>query len=333
MTIFSSIKTLMQICQWSGLAPYSMNKTTMKWESNGNLIKLSLLIIIYNVIVFIGTLVFNETFINYKNSKIRVFLTALILSWTHVHALSALLEFLMKRHQHINLLNMFEHVDTLFKQHLNMHVDYSKLQKSCRQIIILWICEVLWFIISDSFWYIETKNPRIFPFMCSLTPSYMICKLSYFYSVLLANLVRENIDVMNRYVKSITKQNGYYICDTFIHESKTKRTNYTKNSQINLEPETLQLLMTVYYRLWDGTGTIRNLMTWSLVIGLSNEFFILMFDSYWLFQNLFLRTLHLSGFLVPVTFIVSAIINIFFITNNYRSAVGAVTNHLLHLST
>lgn len=315
----------MRICQWLGLTPLTLNQKTKNWQLTTFFEYLSIAIIFCNIVIFIGTLVFNETFVNYKNAKFRIFLIALILSWNHVHAICVLVELFLKRHQQIKLFNMLEMLDIFYKQRLNIHIDYLKLKKISRRIIIVWICEIMIFVISDGFYYIQTGNKRVITFVSSYVPSYAVCKLSYGYSIILVSLINEFIDVLNKNLKSITKQHGYYLCEKFIHESKSKKTNYIKVGKVDLQLEMVLHMKNAYCKLWEGIVAIKNQMHFSLAIGLSNEFFILIFNSYWMFSNIFLRPEPLSAFLLQISWILIGLTHMIFITHNYQKVVRTVS--------
>lgn len=323
MTLFDSIKTFIQICQLSGLSPYSLNQSTLRWELNPHLSKLSIVIFSYNLFICVFTIVQNDLFINHKNPPIRVVLIALVLSWTQVHAISVLVELFIKRKQQVKLLNMFEALDRLFQQQLNMHADYSELKRNCRRIIAIWLVIVSWFSIAQFFYYFNSGNKFALLFFSALAPSFALSKLSYLYSIFLFCLISENINVVNKYLKSVTKQNGYYISESFINEAKMKRTNYKTTSQVNLMPDKLQFMKDVYCHIWEASGILRNLMSYSLVIGLSNEFFLLLFDGYWIFLN-FIRPEPGSAFAIQMTFICIALISMYLVTFHYRDAINMV---------
>lgn len=325
MTIFDSIKSLMCICEWFGLTSFTLNRKTKRWQSKTFSKYLSIAIIFFNVAIFSGTLAFNDTLINYQNSKFRVFLTALVLSWNHVVAICVLCELFLKRQQQIKLFNMLEMLDILYRHRLNMHVNYAKLKKISRRILILWICGVLIFLISDGFYCIQTGNKRIIYFILSFTPSYAICKLSYGYSIIQVSLINEFLDVLNVYLKSVTKQHGYYICETFIHEPKPRETNGCKARKFDLQLEMILHMKNAYSKLWEGSVAIKNQMHYSLVIALSNEFFILIYSAYGMFSNIFLRPEPLSFFLLLSTWISIGLANMIFITHNYQKVVRTVS--------
>lgn len=240
MSLFSAINPLIRICQIFSLVSYSINRTTLKWESKIALNIVSIVFIICNGFIFLSALIFNDTFLNqHKYSKIRFVLFSILLYWSHIFATVTLLERFIKRNQQIKLLNKFENLDFLFKQHLNMSVDYVKLKSQCRRFIIAWVCEVFGLLIVDIFHYTTTKSVRNFKFFAIFFPSYLLCKLSYAYTLVLITLVRENIYVLNKYLKSITKPNGYYLCDTFSNRKQNERKKNLSSNKLRLNPDKL----------------------------------------------------------------------------------------------
>lgn len=325
MCLFDSIKSLIRICQFLGLAPFSFDRKTQKWQSNSFFIYWSIAIMFYNASVFVGSLIFNETFVNYKNSRIRVILTALVLSWNHVHAICAVVELFLHRHQQIKLFNMLESLNISYKKHLRIHINYLKLKRISRRIIIVWMCEILALLSCSSFYYIQTGNKRIIFYTLSFTISSVISKLSYGYSIILASLINEYIDVLNVYLKLTTKQYGYYACETFIHEFKWQATNHAKVHKVDLQLEIVLFMKNAYAKLWEGAVIIKNQMHCSLAIGLSNDIFILIFNGYWIFLNIFLKPEPLSAFLVQSAFIQADLTYLLFITHNYRNVIDTVS--------
>lgn len=315
----------MRICQFFGLAPISFNRRTQKWQQNAFLIYLSVAIIFVHIVVLIGTIIFNGTFVDHKKKSILALLTAFKLAWNYVHALCVVLELLLKRHQQMKLFNMLETLAALYKQQLNMHVDYIKLIKINRQIIIVWICEILVFVMADIFYYLQYRDMFIIVFILAFTPSYAISKLSYGYSIILVSLINEYMVVLNVYMKSITKQHGYYIKGNFINKSKSKKINCIEIGEIELQTEMILFMKNAYSKLWKGTVSIKYQMHFCLAIGLFNEFMILIFNAYWDFLQLFVRASHWSNVLVQTVSILCLLAQILFVTMNYRKAVLTVS--------
>lgn len=324
MSLFDSIRPLIQICQFSGLTPFSMNHRTSKWELNSALIVLSLVIIAGNSALLFCGIIFNDSFIDYSRPKIRILLLAFLLFLNQAHAMFALLELFLNRNKQVDLLNTFEHINNLFKQNLNMSVDYAKLKGKCRRIILVWICEIFGLLIADILDYVETKEHRKIPYFLIFISSYILCKLSYAYTMILVSLTHEHIDVLNRYLKSVTKQNGYYICETFSNRNNFKRKSVNIGN-VGLSIKSLLILKNIYWRVWEASISIENLTYWSLPVGSFNDFFVLLFNSYWFFSSIFFRALPLSTLLLLSILIASNLGNMYFIALNCNKASRTVS--------
>lgn len=327
MSLFDSVKNLVQICQFFGLAPFSRNQNTSKWELNPGLQILSIIYMIFDGINLIIAIVFNDSFINYTNTKIHIILHSLFLILNQVHAMFALMETFIKREQNIKLLNAIEILDQLFKEHLNMHIDHTRLKRTCRHFFILWICEILGITFSQIFVYIQTENPFVPRYMLLYVPAYALCKLSYVYSMILVSLIDESLNVLNKYLKFITKKNGYYIREmvTYKNQRKRKRNNFVKEHKIEISPYTFLFLRSSYSKIWAATVQVRNLMYWSLPTGCANEFYILTFCSYLFFINLFRQTSTLAMYVLSLIGILSDLANILFIARICSKAAETVS--------
>lgn len=327
MTLFDSIKPLMRICQFFGLAPFTFDRKTQKWQQNSISIYLSVAFILSNILALFGLLFFNDTLIDHRRKRILILLQIFELAWNYMQAVCVVLELLLKRHQQMKLFNMLETLDILYKHHLNMHIDYSKLKRISRRIVIVWICEILLYVLSDSFYYTQGNNIFVLIFELLFTPPYVISKLCYGYSIILVSLINEYIVVLNVYLKSITKQHGYYIRGNVVHKSKNKRTDGTGVDKTYIHPEMILFMKNVYGRLWEGTIAIKEIMYFSLATRLVNDFIILIINCYWEFLQLFVLTDHWSAILVLSAYILCLLAQIFFVTYNYQTAVNKVSRN------
>lgn len=328
MSLFASIKSFLLICQFSGLAPFSMNQSTLKWEPNPSLKVISILHIIYNAIILLIIPVFHSELINYSSSGVIVVLYSLLLLLNNTHAMFALLELYTKRDQQVKLLNSFQRLDVLLKQHLNQHIEYGKLKSTCRRIIIVWASEVSFLIICSVVNRIRSPKFITTLYLCLFYPSYILSKLSCGYAVFLVRMVHENLDVMNRYIKSINKQNGYYIREKMFNRNSSKHRdwNHSRASEIKLSIETLHSMKSIYGITWEAIITIRSLLFWSLILGFSNDFVVLTFNLYWFATFVFLRSYPITSYLVLSVLIATNFGNLLFIAHNCSKLVEAVSD-------
>lgn len=330
MTMFlsDSIKPVIQICQFAGLFPISTSRNKTKWQPNSFLKFLSIIYIIVAVLILLTITTFPHLFLYYdKHSEVSLVLWFCLLLFNHLHAMFALIELFLKRNHQANLLNLFESIDNILKEHLNDHINYGKLKSKCFQIVFLWFWEMAGFVICDMISYIRTKNNNQLRYLSIFLPFYILGRLSYAYAILLVILTHECLDVMNTHLKSINKQNGYYICERFIDQKclKYAKWNSLMRSRIQLNTHTLHLMKLIYCEIWKTNYAIKYLNTWSLHFGIWNEFFVLLFSLYWFVSSLFLTSWTFVSYLVWSSLVIPNIINILFICHHYSKVVNSVS--------
>lgn len=326
MSLFNSIESLINVCQFTGLATFSMNLQTLKWESNSSLKVLAIIYLVFLFTILLIAIVFNNIFINYI-SEIQGVLFNIFLYINLLHAISVILEFWIKQNQQIKLMNLFLHLDNLLKQYFNEHIEYTRLQIMCRRIIFVWLCEISSLLITTILNYIGNPTDFMIPYLIVFFPGFVLSKLSYAYAVFLINLVHENICVMNNYIKSVSKQNGYYICEKYNKPLKTKHRewNHIFVSNTQLSSEILYNMKDIYSQIWEAILIIKRVVLWSMLIGLANDFFVLTFNLYWFASFLFFLRISLTAYFLLVVIILSNLGNMLFIANHCANLTKAVS--------
>lgn len=318
MSLFDSIKPLLRVCQFFGMAQFSMNKSKMKWTPSLIFKCFSILSTFLMMILTITAITFNQLFLSPSDPMIyRVLLYALMFL-SHLHALFVLFECILKRDEQINLLNMFEKLDFLLKKNLNMNINYLKLRSICRNVVLVWICEIVAFLFLNILLYIPSKRASIFFYMLFYLPSFLVSKLSYAYSITLVTLIEVNIVVVNRYLESVTRRNGYYICNNL-----NRKRDLTENDNC-IETKKLLFIKRAYSDIWKAAILVNKLIYFSLPAGLSNDIFVLIFYLYWFFLCLFIVSEGKSAFLYQLISIISYFSNIYRIAHNCSSATKTV---------
>lgn len=317
MSLFDSIKLLIRIGEFCGLAPISMNKIVKRWELNPYFSFLSIIYIIFHSLLLVTMIVHIETFIDFNDYIINAYLFVLLLLFNHIHAMFALLEMYLKRDKQVQLLNAFESSDRLLRRHFKEHIDYEILHKKCRRITIVWVCELSSILISDLINYLLYNTGQIsqMVFLCTYLSSYMVGKLSYAYSILLIAIAYEQFDVMNKYLRAVNKEHGYYICDRLSIEKIPMNTEWNRliRNSNGFETETLYSMKRIYCVIWSALELTKSLNRWSFSIGLSNEFFVLTFNLYALIASIFFIKLRLSTYMVLLILIANNLFNLLFI--------------------
>lgn len=209
-----------------------------------------------------------------------------------------------------------------------MHINYKKLQAKTYCIIILWICEVSAAMITDVFAYFQTKDPYSILNTSLWSLPFILSKLSYAYLVLLITLVYENLNVLNRFLKSVIRQNGYYVCEHF-ESSRIQQ----KNKQINGLSEIKSAVNAdmIHFLIWQTSRIIGNLMTWSMPIICVHDFISITSNSYFLVSSFFTQSLNTTVYLHVTTIVIGQLANIVFIAHHCGKAVEAVLMNKIHL--
>lgn len=246
-------------------------------------------------------------------------LLVLLFFLSQIHAIFALSELFLKRKKQMNLLNTFVHIDYLLKQNLNMSVNYAKLKINCRRIIVVWLCEIFGLLIADIMVAIHTKSKYNIRFILIIFPSYILCKLSYAYILILVLLIHENTDVLNKYLKSVTKRNGYYI--------HSNRSDFTRIGNGHLSLKSLMFLKNIYCEIWEASISIQNLIFWAFPIGCLNDFFVLIFNSYGFCTTVLAPAMPVTiyTYVLLTILVVSNLGNMFFIALNCSKASETVS--------
>lgn len=307
-----------------------MNQKTLKWGASFLLGIWSIIIIIFIALLILCALIFNDIFINHKILKMRAVLLNMFMFLNHTHALSVLLELFVKRGQQAKLLNLFGRLDLLLRQRWNMHVDCKKLKLICLQIICVWLCEIFALLTIDVLHFIQTKDTHVIFFILFFVPSYILSKLSYAYFLILVVIIQENIEVLNKYLISVTKQNGYYVCENmncFQNGRENRERNYLGVNKISIDPQTVLFIKQTYSEIWEATEIIKNLIYFSLPVGLSNDVFVLVFNCFWFFTSLLQNANAITFYLFPLILMASNFGNMIFIAHNCSTAVETVSKN------
>lgn len=322
MSLFGSISPLIQICRYTGLAPFSIDQTNL--VSSTALKRLSNIFAIVIILLICIVVVFNKNLIDHTKIALQVGFLNVFMFLNHLHALVTLFEFRIKREQHIDLLHRFDKLDILMKRNFNMSIDHENLRNVCWRFIFVWICEISAFVISVLLLNTSIYDQYTIFYALVFLPSCIISRLSYVYSMMLVTLIHENINVLTKYLRSVTKPNGYYMCETSRLDTH-QNSKYARQHEANIDVNTISLIKDSYCQMWEAAQKIQNLVYFSLPIGFSDDLFVLIFHSYWFFLCALFGFSDIVFYLFPLINMSSNIGNVFFFAYNCSRAVESVS--------
>lgn len=316
MSLHGSIKSFMRLCQFCGLAPISL-KQTSKWEKSSHLKVISIVLIIFSGLILLIIIIWPESFLNSNDPKMQKALYFLLLISNHIPAMLALFELSIKWDQQVKLWNIFEKLDQLLKYHLNENVNYTNLKKKCNRLVLAWFYEcfllVIFYMLSK---FQAGKNIKI-SYVATIFPFYLLTRLAFAYSTMLIIILHEYLDVLNKYLQSVNKQNGYYIRDQYCNRNNLRHFKWSKliKSKSNLRIEILHSMKYIYCEIWNATEIVKNLTRWTLTMGLSNEFFTLNFNLYAITRCIFYKFLPIDRFSMLLVFVANNLCNLLLVSH------------------
>lgn len=320
MSIFNSINSLIQICQFAGIAPISLNQDTLKWESNQSLMGLSIVFLVYSIAIIIIVATNSSTFFDFERPEAQTGLVILLLLSSFFHSISALLEMFSKRNTQIELLNAFEMMDKSLKQYYDEHINYTALKRKCHRIIVFWICDFSSLLTSGLINAVFSNDNRSKAYIAVYIPFYMLNKLSFSYQIMLVTIIHENFKVLNKFLKSVNRKNPHYICDRFSRQKDLMQMkwNYLIQNELGLHIDALHSLKSAYSQLWTASKKVKFLCQWSLHLDLSYEFIASTFNLYYLAVIIFFVTYPLTAYILLSMSIATNLGNLIFIANHCR---------------
>lgn len=255
-------------------------------------------------LIFLSIIIWPEFFLNPIDAKIRKVLFFLLLIANQITAIFALLELSIKYDKQVKLWNTFEKLDILMKFHLNMNINYTNLKNKCNLLLSVWFFQGLLLVFFTVLSKLQTKNGTETSYTMAFCPSYLFTRISFAYSIMLIIIIHEQLDVLNKYLNSVNKQNNF---------KRSKWSKLIQNNSNYLNIEAIHSMKKIYCQIWNATEIMKNLTRWTLAIGLSNEFFVLNFNLYSIVTCLFYQFLPISRFLMLLVFVGNNLCNLLFV--------------------
>lgn len=299
MTFFDAIKPLIKLCHILGLAPYSRVANTSTWTKNRLYESVTFGYFIINVALFAVYFIFNSVFVDYTDPSLIIAICIYSFVIVCVQTFIVLCESLNKRNQHIKLLNIFEKLESIFKQNHKIHFDNLRLKRIQRRAILFWILETFGLLTMNFIiWLKSNALDELFFFVMYTLPS-LISKLSFIFWIILVVILQENVNTLMKYTKLFVQ----FKIDAMKHDTKSfkffhgkYRETYATRDNQNL----LEYLKKCYILLWEASILINDIVFWSFPVGFLNELSVLVFNCFFTIKILqlpeipFVNLLHIS---------------------------------------
>lgn len=317
MSMFESMKHFVRLCQLCGLVPISAGSGNKSWKLNRSLKYLLLIHMVLMVLILSANLLLTDSLNDFNDNPIRVMLFYIFTVLCYVHALALLIETYWNRKHHRRLLNILRFLDKSFVQCLSVQMNYHQLKRSEKWMIFFSLLQSIALFAYMLGSYYNQNLMKTFRSMLLYAPGYFLGKLSYFYLTFLIKLIGVSIDVLNQYIKQMTKPYGYYLRESYIN---------SKIKQSNLNASMLHVINRMYGLIWESSILVNHLMFWSLPIGMFYEFYLLIYYSYYIiYYILILRDVAISTYFRVLVWFLSVMWNLLLISNTCNDTIRIVS--------
>lgn len=322
MSLFESISVFIKICQLCGLAPFSYSKTTVRWQANPLLGFLTYFLLIIILIISIVATVFNQYFIDSTQHEIAILIFIVMLVTVNIHTSTILLEIIFKRNYHLKFLILLQKLEILFKATHCIKLNYSEIRKMCRRFLCFWFLEIILLVIIQSSSLIRSKDQIGINYTIIYFIPYVLSKLNYVQSVTYVSLLHQNIKALNQYAEHLSRKYEESMKNRFLKKPISFRIEAWDTLRLRtnrVDEPTLRILRQIYCIIWECSIILNDIIYWSMPTGIFNEFALLVFNCYF-FIGLLLANGEYSiiTMLLVVTWATSTVINILFITLNFK---------------
>lgn len=272
---------LIRLCQCSGLCPLSVYGSGTNSTLGSKKTRFAILtaaICIAQLLICIHTFANSGNLADPSHTSVLVYTNLIVALSVRVHAVVVLVESYVKRSIQLELLEKIDEIDTIFNEKLKTKSNDDRLRRRFRQFIIIWIVRLGVFESIVLLGGIFTYNwPLLYSVMTTFPPLY-IGSLFYVRLMVYLDVVRYNIETINGCLAKLRESSLNWIWLDRQPVSETETDDIWQQ---------LIYLRICYFKTWEASALINRSVRWSLLIGVNNEFLLLVVNSYWLFFLLF----------------------------------------------
>lgn len=293
MNFFQSISILQKVCQLVGLSPFSLEKHEFELNSVRKVIVL--ITILAQLTQFICSVVFNGLIVQLDFAKSVRLVDCTQLFLIQLTALAIFIESYTKRFIQIDFLQKISTIDFVLEYKIGIKMNYIKERRRTSQRLIRWILIDFSVLIS-----IAVLSYHLYDYVhrwwTIFWISFFICSMRYFQITSYVYLIRRRYEQINVFVDELlfSEQRGtpsnldLAIITEYLQKDETRRTwnKYMSRGAY----EKLIDLRRVYRLMSSASENINQMFQWSIPFNISNDFFHILIESYWILRIIIEQT-------------------------------------------
>lgn len=339
MSVYSSTKLLITICQFCGLIPFHYSQKSRKWQTSPHQERFTVIIIVASCVALIASGDRLLSGLSDADTGLRRKAYRSTITLVCIQMIIVLVEMFVKRHQHTGLLNFFDDFGRLFEANRRNRISPLKTDRMPTLLFIFSIVEI---VLVSTFIYIRISLPvtatrrSATSFFIIHSYAILVRRWSGAYSMTLISLLNRNIYALAKFSRYLlTIDTPYSPNDTFQQPNKFKRTKWKllKLYRREISQADLLLVKRLYARIWYQSQVINGVHYWTWPMLFFHGLAWIVINVYSMFSTILGRlsaseAIHIGDF-TTLSFALCEFLEIFVLTDICEQTVVNV-NTILH---
>lgn len=271
------------IWQMFSLSPFTLARVSLRPKISNLHSFISIVSAIIQIVVLLGGLVHPKHYVVLENRSFVV--TAgdfASMTLIRITSISITIESLLKRSHQIEFLRKIDQIDNILNTKLIIDAKYNYHQRGNIVKLIVWIGM---FLLLEGNMILSTivAGMETFQMYFALyTIPLFICLMRYQQFVTYVNLLHDRYAAINEYVGHLTLAK----CGDPIQARRKPTWHRTSDFMPLLVLNKLKHLRRAHRIIIEANKTLCQLFGWSMLLNITNDFFNLLINSYWLIINI-----------------------------------------------
>lgn len=229
------------------------------------------------------TCVYHEKIIRRDRGDSGAITIAFWLIMINLRAFVILLECFVKQGQHLKIMNSFRDVEKMFENIIECRVRCQFIKSVCHKFIILSIIELVTIFTIPITSAIRSGNSVSMNFWIVYSFPYVFTRLGQMQIMTYIFLVRQNVLMLSEYSQKMAKIHELPKGKLFAARAVIKVQKWPTNGHFayQMDETVIFRVQKIHRSIWECSVIVNDIAYWSTPIAIFNDFFILLFNTFW----------------------------------------------------
>lgn len=270
------------MCQLAGLSTYSYSESAGHWRFNPTLGLLNKLLIFLIMTTTTLTCVYQEKIIRRDRGQSAVITIALLFTLINLRAFVNLFESSVKQNQHLKIMNLFRELEKLFENIIEYRVRCRFIKNTCYKFILLLIIELV--VLSTVRIEIAIRSGNSFDlyFWIAYVFPHFFTRLSQIQVMTYILVIRQKVLMLSEYSQKMAKMYELPKRELFASRAVINVRSWPANHlACKIDESVIYRVQKIHRLIWECSVIVNDIAYWSTPIGIFNDFFILILNTFW----------------------------------------------------